>query len=40
MPKMLNSFSSDKKIGKAAEDLVFDLLSSLGYKCENVADQK
>ena len=37
---MLNSFNRDKELGKTAEELVFNLLSSLGYSCENVAEQK
>lgn len=37
---MLYNFEFDKKIGKTAEDLVFNLLSALGYTCENVAEQK
>lgn len=40
MPQMLNNFNRDKEFGKTAEDLVFNLLSALGYDCENVAEQK
>jgi hypothetical protein len=37
---MLNNFNRDKEIGKSAEETVFNILSALGYSCENVAEQK
>lgn len=36
---MLKDFARDKAAAKPAEELVYNILSSLGYEVENVADQ-
>ncbi len=37
---MLKDFNRDREAAKPAEELVYNLLSSLGYDCKNVADDR